>query len=103
MKKPLRPIRAMLHCWFCGGRVVSIGSGRKVAGFRCVPEGVRWDATENLVIHSRSPEPVRLRDTETGQWLSTEGLLAPKRSTPPRRPVASRRATRRRKGVSVGA
>ncbi len=56
-KKQLRPIHAMLACWFCGGRVVPLagetvaGRGRNITAYRCEAEGVRWDASENLVIY----------------------------------------------------
>ncbi len=58
--KQLRRIRSMLHCWFCGGRVVALsgetkaGRGRQITGYRCEAEGVRWDAGENLVIYTPS-------------------------------------------------
>ncbi len=69
MKKQLRPIRAMLHCWFCGGRVVSLTSEE----YRCEAEGVRWDMTENLVIYEREPwSPRQLRDPETGKFIQVE-------------------------------
>ncbi len=41
----------MLHCWFCGGRVVSLATEE----YRCEAEGIRWDMTENLVIYSHNP------------------------------------------------
>ena len=44
-----RSLRPMLHCWFCGGRVVSLTSDE----YRCEAEGVRWDMTENLVLYER--------------------------------------------------
>ncbi len=62
-KRQLRPIRPMLHCWFCGGRVIALsgetvaGRGRQVTSFRCEAEGVRWDRTENLVIYSPRRTP----------------------------------------------
>ncbi len=74
---PLRPIRAMLHCWFCGGRVVSLGPGRKVTAYRCEAEGVRWDASENLVIYGRSEGEVLTqvrtqRDPVSGKFICME-------------------------------
>ena len=71
LKKQLRPIRAMLHCYFCGGRVISIGPSKKAAAYRCEAEGVRWEASENLVIYSRYEGPPRQRrDPDTGKYLS---------------------------------
>ncbi len=48
--KQLRPIRTMLHCWFCGGRVLPT----KMGTYRCQAEGVTWDMAENLILYSRS-------------------------------------------------
>ncbi len=53
--KAHRVLRPVLRCAICGGRVVTLGSGRNVIGYRCEAEGVRWDASENLVI--RTPDP----------------------------------------------
>ncbi len=69
---PLRPVRAMLHCWFCGGRVVSLTSQE----YRCEAEGVRWDMTENLVLYERMEGSILTqvrtqRDPETGKFLSS--------------------------------
>ena len=61
-----RSLRPMLHCWFCGGRVVLL----KTHAYRCEAEGVRWDGQENLVLYERPPGPFRLRDTDTGRYLS---------------------------------
>ena len=57
----------MLHCWFCGGRVVSLTTDE----YRCEAEGIRWDMVENLVIRSRDLRPIRTpRDEETGKFVS---------------------------------
>ena len=56
----------MLHCWFCGGRVVSLTSEE----YRCEAEGVRWDMAENLVTYTRPSRPGPRRDAETGRYLS---------------------------------
>ncbi len=50
-----RSLRPMLHCYFCGGRVVSLGTGRQPIAYRCEAEGVRWEASENL---TRTTPPV---------------------------------------------
>ena len=59
--KSNRVLRPMLRCAICGGPVVTLGQGRSFIGYRCEAEGVRWDATENLVI--RTP------DKETGRFV----------------------------------
>ncbi len=44
--------RQIYYCYFCGGRVVAVGAPKKkVLFFRCEAEGVRWEASENLVLH----------------------------------------------------
>ena len=74
MKAPFkanpRSLRPMLHCWFCGGRVVSLTSEE----YRCEAEGVRWDMAENLVICSRFEGPLPLRDPETGKYARVEAV-----------------------------
>lgn len=71
----MKPIRAMLHCYFCGGRVVSIGPSKKAVVYRCEAEGVRWEASENLTIYSRYEsllEERTARDPITGKFLPAE-------------------------------
>ncbi len=69
--KQLRPVRSMLRCYFCGGRVEAVGSGRTVIGYRCAAEGVRWDDTENLVLYARDHDPPRVtRDSDSGKFVS---------------------------------
>ncbi len=68
-----RSLRPMLHCLFCGGRVVSIGSGRDVISYRCEAEGIRWDASENLTVYTRDPAAsprLRVYDKETGRFVA---------------------------------
>ncbi len=65
-------LHPVLRCVICGGQVVTLGSGRNFIGYRCEAEGVRWDATENLVI--RTPDPgasprLGLHDKETGRFV----------------------------------
>ncbi len=82
-KKQLHRIRSMLHCYFCGGRVVST----KLDTYYCEAEGISWDMVESLVIYGRA----------------TDGLPAPK-SARLRRPLAPRRATpatKRRMGMTL--
>ena len=50
--------RTTMFCYFCGGRVVSIGPSKKAVIYRCEAEGIRWDASENLVIYGRGPASV---------------------------------------------
>ncbi len=65
----LLPVRAMMHCWFCGGRVVSLTSQE----YRCEAEGVRWEMSENLVIYARDENPPQTRqDPITGKFLARE-------------------------------
>lgn len=52
-KKQLHRIRSMLHCYFCGGRVIST----KPDTYYCEAEGVTWDMVENLVIYGRDVIP----------------------------------------------
>ncbi len=64
----MKPIRAMLHCYFCGGRVVPT----KQLTHRCEAEGVTWEVTENLTIYTRSTiEAIHRteRDPETGKFV----------------------------------
>ena len=68
MKADPRSLRPMLHCWFCGGRVVSLTSQE----YRCEAEGVRWDHSENLILYERLPGHVRPRDEKTGLFLPVE-------------------------------
>ncbi len=68
--KQLRPIRTMLLCWFCGGRVVPTKTGT----YRCKAEGVTWDMKEDLVIYSRPEGEVLTqvrtpRDSVTGEFI----------------------------------
>ncbi len=70
--KQLHPVRAMLHCYFCGGRVVST-TGEE---YRCETEGIRWDRVENLVTYSRArgEDLVQVRtqrDPESGKFVSS--------------------------------
>lgn len=70
--KQLRRIRQMLHCWFCGGRVIPT----KMGTYRCEAEGVTWDMVENLVLYSRAEgeelTQVRTqRDPDSGKFIST--------------------------------
>ncbi len=80
-KRHLRPIRAMLTCYFCGGKVVSLsgeavrGRGREITAYRCEAEGVRWDVGETLTIYGRSvgEELTQVRtqqDPESGKFVS---------------------------------
>ncbi len=73
--RQLRPIRPMLHCWFCGGRVIALsgeavaGRGKTITSFRCVAEGVRWDASTNLVLYDHNGGRNRMgRDPVTGKY-----------------------------------
>lgn len=86
--KQLRPIRTMMYCWFCGGRVVALsgdavaGRGRNITGYRCEAEGVRWDATDNLVLYSRRAgeelTQVRtLKDPMTGKFIASDAIGGP--------------------------
>lgn len=76
--KQLRPTRAMLHCWFCGGRVVPVGAGRKVLAYRCEAEEVRWEASENLAIYARDPRPPKIRhDPSTGRFVKRKDRKVP--------------------------
>ncbi len=71
--KSIRVLRPMLRCAICGGRVISIGSGRMLAGYRCEAEGIRWEITENLVIRTPDPEAFprnRLHDRENGRFVA---------------------------------
>ncbi len=66
-----RVLRPVLRCAICGGRVVTLGSGRNVIGYRCEAEGVRWDASENLT-YTRDPAAsprLRVHDKETGRFV----------------------------------
>ncbi len=66
--RQLRPVRAMLSCYFCGGRVIPT----KQLTHRCEAEGVTWAVTANLTIyrHGRDPRRVgQLRDGETGKFV----------------------------------
>ncbi len=73
--RQLRRIRSMLHCWFCGGRVVALsgetraGRGKAITAYRCEAEGVTWDMTENLVIYGPR-ELERRQDPKTGKYVS---------------------------------
>ncbi len=72
MKHP-RPIRQMLRCYFCGGRVVPTKTGT----YRCKAEGVTWDMKEDLVIYSRPDGEVLTqlrtpRDPMSGKFIRAE-------------------------------
>lgn len=66
----------MQNCYFCGGRVIALsgetvaGRGRNITAFRCMAEGVRWEAGESLVLYDHNGGRARMnRDPETGKYL----------------------------------
>ncbi len=65
--KSNRGLRPMLHCYFCGGRVIPT----KQLTHRCEAEGVSWEVTENLTVYRRYEGPLEERtprDPRTGKF-----------------------------------
>lgn len=68
----IHPIRSVLRCYFCGGRVVTTS----LMTYRCEVEGVSWDMSEDLVLYKHGngkgfPD-WRARDPASGKFISVE-------------------------------
>ncbi len=60
-------LRPMPVCAICGGVSELLGTGE----YRCVLEKVRW-TDDRLTVFVRKRGPVRIRDPESGKFVSTE-------------------------------